>query len=163
MNPIRTVLATNLTVWWVRLSPQEKFFLILLGLLAAIAIPLSISAANQPTNTTVGAQVSYPSQRTNRAPTISNQEFHCRVDKPCTFTIKAVDPDITDELFMELDFLPATINLTNCDLKSTLTRNLGISCTVEGIPVEAAKYKLMATITDKAGAAASAVISLNIK
>jgi hypothetical protein len=162
-NPITHILATNLTKWWIHLSPKERLFLIGLGFLAAIAIPLSLNAARNQNRTQIGAQNYYPSVRSNKPPSISTQEFNCKTGQPCAASIKGVDPDITDELRMEVDFLPAEIKLTNCEHKSTLTANLGLTCTLEGVLESAAKYKLVATITDRMGESSSAVISLNVR
>jgi hypothetical protein len=163
VHPVKSILATNLAAWWTRLSFKEKLFLIILGFLAAIAIPLSFSATSKTNRTQAGAQNYYPSTVKNNPPSISAQELHCRVNEPCTATIKAVDPDITDELSMEVDFLPSGFLLTRCDHKTTITTNLGLTCSLEGKIDRKITYKLLATVTDTAGNQARAVIGLNFR
>lgn len=161
-NHFASILAIDLTKWWRHLPFSERLFLVFVALIASFALPLSILNIGRPTSLTPKA-ADYPTYSRNKSPAISTQKISCEENKPCSVFIKASDPDITDELRMEVDFLPTGLALTNCTHSSTLFADLGITCTLEGTATHKAKYSLLATVFDHEAKSASAIINLEIR
>lgn len=159
-HQVKTI-SNHLSSWWHRLPHLQKIFLFGTGLLAGIAIPLSVNAINTPV--TLLPRAYGESSPLNRPPQFPSQTLHCNTTSPCLAQVKAFDPDAADRLSLSIDFLPSQLTLSSCDNQISFGGKLTHICYLEGLIPKSGEYKLLGTVSDDAGDSTSQIITLKVR